>query len=137
MYFSEVMRAVFIGGAGRSGTTLLGDLLGAHPSHVCTPETSYKIELVRHGWDRADGDLTGGLAVVREHPKFRDLGIALPAIATPSLPELMTPLVTAYAAATDKPGATIWIDHTPSNLAIGGVLLEQFAGSKLVHLVRA
>src|SRR5688572_5775862 len=131
---TTTMRAVFIGGAGRSGTTLLGDLLGAHPAHVCTPETSYKIELVRHGWDR-DGDLPRGLAAVRAHPKFRDLGVELPEVRIPSLPELMVPLVTAYAGSTDKE-ARIWIDHTPSNLAIGGVLLEQFAGSVLVHLVR-
>jgi hypothetical protein len=131
-----VIRTVFIGGAGRSGTTLLGDLLGAHPAHICTPETSFKLELVRCGWDRPGGDLRAGLQRVRADPKFRDLGIAVPDLTRPSIAELMTAVVKRYAVATGKPDARVWIDHTPSNLAIGHVLLEQFPDARLIHLVR-
>ncbi|MGE0548998.1 MAG: sulfotransferase [Kofleriaceae bacterium] len=130
------MRAVFIGGAGRSGTTLLGDLLGASPSHICTPETSYKIQLAHCGWAGSNGDLVAGLSKVRAHPKFADLGIELPAINEPTFRRFFDAIVPAYAATVGKPNASIWIDHTPSNLAIAGALLEQFPDSRLIHLVR-
>ncbi|MGE0868691.1 MAG: sulfotransferase [Kofleriaceae bacterium] len=130
------MRAVFIGGAGRSGTTLLGDLLGATASHICTPETSYKIQLAHCGWAGENGDLVAGLAKVRAHPKFADLNVELPAVAVPTLPTLFDAVVPAYAVKVGKPNASIWIDHTPSNLAIGGALLKQFPDARLIHLVR-
>jgi hypothetical protein len=130
------MRAVFVGGAGRSGTTMLGDLLGAHPRHVCTPETSYKTMLVRRGWGSADGDLRSGLDVVSRHLKFRDLGVPLPELTQPSLRGLFEPVVRAYGERLAKAGADVWIDHTPSNLSIGHILLAEFPSSHVIHLVR-
>ncbi len=131
------IRAVFVGGAARSGTTMLGDLLGAHPEHVCLPETSYKVDVIRHArWGRADADLAGGIARVGAHPKFRETGVALPALAEPSLPALFDAIVTTYGERIGKPAGRIWIDHTPSNIAIGRTLLELFPDAKLIHLVR-
>jgi len=131
------MRPVFIGGAARSGTTLLGDLLGAHPTHLCMPETSYKVHVLRRArWGRPDADLALGLSLVARHPKFKELGIPLPHVTTPSLSALFDPLLTTYAEVTGKAGARIWIDQTPSNIAIGHTLLEQFPDAKLIHLVR-
>lgn len=130
------MRAVFIGGASRSGTTMLGDLLGAHARHVCTPETSYKAQLVRCGWGSTRGDLATGRRILEMHPKFADLSCEIPPLHNTSLRALMEPLVQAYAARTGKPGGNIWIDHTPSNLAIGNVLLEEFPDSRIIHIVR-
>ena len=37
------MNPVFIGGCSRSGTTLLGSMLGAHPLAITTPESPFKI----------------------------------------------------------------------------------------------
>lgn len=36
---------VFIGGAPRSGTTLLGSILGSHSQMLATPESQFKFEL--------------------------------------------------------------------------------------------
>jgi hypothetical protein len=131
------MRQVFVGGTARSGTTMLGDLLGAHPDHVCLPETSYKVHVIRRArWGRPDADLGAGLELVAQHPKFREMAIPLPAMTTPSLPALFDQLVTTYGTAIGKPGAHVWIDQTPSNIAIGRTLLELFPDARLVHLVR-
>lgn len=134
---APVVRPVFIGGAARSGTTMLGDLLGASPAHVCLPETSYKVHVIRRGkWGAPDADLAAGLALVEQHPKFRETGLAIPALTTPSLPALFDAIVTGYGALIGKPEARIWIDHTPSNIAIGRALLELYPSGRLVHLVR-
>jgi hypothetical protein len=131
------MRAVFVGGAARSGTTMLGDLLGAHPGHVCMPETSYKVHVIRRArWGRPDADLAAGLELVAQHPKFKETGIELPALDRPLLPALFDHLVASYGDAIGKPGAGIWIDQTPSNIAIGRTLLELFPDAKLIHLIR-
>ena len=37
------MKPVFIGGCDRSGTTMLGAMIGAHPDCITTPESQFKI----------------------------------------------------------------------------------------------
>src|SRR4051794_26067590 len=44
---SEQMKAVFIGGVERSGTTMLGAMLGAHGHHICVPEMASKMDILR------------------------------------------------------------------------------------------
>lgn len=131
------VRPVFIGGAARSGTTMLGDLLGASPVHVCLPETSYKVHVIRRGkWGSPEADLAKGLELVAQHPKFRETGLAIPALTAPSLPALFDAIVTGYGVLVGKPDARIWIDHTPSNIAIGRALLELYPDGRLIHIVR-
>ncbi len=42
------MGPVFIGGCDRSGTTLLGAMLGATPNAVVTPESPFKIKIIEN-----------------------------------------------------------------------------------------
>ncbi len=134
------MKAVFIGGSGRSGTTMLGDMLGNHPAHVCTPETTYKVQLWGRGaWPARGDELGRHLTWLATQPKFRDAGIELnPAELAPSasFSDVLYALATAYGRATGKPGARVWIDHSPTNVRLAKTLLEQFPDATLVHLVR-
>ncbi|MBD3360653.1 hypothetical protein GF366_02510, partial [Candidatus Peregrinibacteria bacterium] len=41
------MKYIFIGGCPRSGTTMLGSLLGAHPEALCIPESQFKTDVMR------------------------------------------------------------------------------------------
>jgi hypothetical protein len=40
------MKPIFIGGCERSGTTLLGAMLGTHPRYLCVPEMKFKIDVL-------------------------------------------------------------------------------------------
>ena len=44
-----MMKTVFIGGCVRSGTTLLGSILGTHDKCICTPESRFKIDVIKMG----------------------------------------------------------------------------------------
>lgn len=134
------MLPVFIGGCGRSGTTMLGDLLGAHPRHVCLPETSYKFTLLRAWkWRQAGRDGQRAVAWLEQQPKYRELGIDLgPAadVAGLGFRDLFQRLAAAYARQVGRADPVAWIDHTPQNVQIGAVLFEEWPDARLVHLVR-
>ena len=51
------LRPIFIGGCDRSGTTLLGAMLGAHPRHVAVPEMPFKVPLLESGSVRGNDAL--------------------------------------------------------------------------------
>lgn len=136
------MNAVFIGGCGRSGTTMLGDLLGVHPGHICTPETSFKLGLVeRWAWGQPGADVDAALDWVAAHRKFKELGIPVDAdlrarVRDKDLRGTLEVLIDIYRRAVDKPSANVWIDHTPTNTRMGVALLEAFPDARIIHVVR-
>jgi len=134
------MRPVFIGGCVRSGTTMLGDLLGAHPRHVCLPETSYKFALLRTWrWRQASRDGDRAVAWLEGQSKFRELGVDLGArseVGALGFRDLFDRLAAAYARSVGRADATVWIDQTPQNVVLGSTLLEEWPEGRLVNLVR-
>jgi len=133
------MRPLFVGGAGRSGTTLLADLLGARSDHLVLPETSYMADLVRLGFATAQPQTAAGLEAVSKHPKFKALTIETPTVETvnePSLRGIYHYILTRYAAAVGKSPPSVWIDHTPHNVMLGKTLLDHIPDARLIHLVR-
>lgn len=120
---------------------MLGDLLGSHPSHLVTPETSYKAGLLtRWDWQGPRCDADSALHWLAQHPKMRHLrlpeGFDWTQLRHASYEELMLTLVESYGRTTGKEVFDVWIDHSPRNVDIGYTLLNEFAGSKFVHLVR-
>lgn len=136
------MRPIFIGGCPRSGTTLLGALLGAHSRCVCVPEMPFKFDLL-YGVDWQRQGVTSGQAseLIGHLGSFRMWGV--PAgrageTAQTHLTYLQTieDLVHRYAAAVGREEADIWIEHIPHNIRYARALLRHFPKAKLVHLVR-
>lgn len=135
------MIPVFIGGCDRSGTTLLGSLIGKELRAVVTPESQFKdviLDKLRTGYlDDAD--------VVRAVHHWRlalwELDAAIlariggEAIAQKNVSSFLIGLVSAYA---NKHGiaSSVWIDHTPSNLQFAKMLTELFPGALFLHIVR-
>ena len=135
------MRAVFVGGCPRSGTTLLGTMLGTHPDTLAVPESHFKVDALRFDEVRREPlDVAQAMAQVR---RYRDyLGWEQP----PDLPrpeegitaytDLLEWLVRRYGAAVGKPAPKLWIDHTPDNVRFASTLFEMFRDAKLIHIVR-
>lgn len=133
---------VFVGGCPRSGTTLVGSLLGSHPQAVCVPESQFKIAWIRSAsssggnLDR-DEVLSSLSRDFRSKPWNVDRAALSRRLGRKTEPAaLMTQLVTSYAERTERSGAAFWIDHTPNNLRYFALLAKTFPGARFVHLVR-
>ena len=72
------MKTIFIGGCARSGTTLLGAMLGVHKECLTTPESQFKFEaLGTRGRPKNAADVQAALHRIMEHPRFKRWGISL------------------------------------------------------------
>jgi hypothetical protein len=134
----QIEREIFIGGCGRSGTTLLGAILGAHSDCVCPPESHFKIGVLRT-CRAEDGtiDLEEALSFIRMHWRFKLWNLEVDPRRAPdsSYADLLRWLVASYAQDRGMDGGT-WVDHTPENVNYAPLLLELFPEAKLVHIVR-
>jgi hypothetical protein len=149
------MDAVFVGGTGRSGTTVLGHLIGAHPAYAVIPVESKFISGPGGLCDLVTGKTT--------YPEFERLllgrrlrtrfGGGLQAIVDPATIESALPVLRErlrtepWAAAAEfahrlldpiavAAGARAWVDQNPGNVFRGRELLRMFPKMRLVHSVR-
>ena len=136
------MNAIFVFGAERSGTTFLGSLLGSHSEAVATPEAHFVTHVYR-GVVAPDGrvDLGEAFGEIHRHFRFRLWGLetslrALEAYGVRSYADLVFALVSEYAKTAGRPGARLWVDHTPGNLRSAALLAELFPDARFIHIVR-
>jgi hypothetical protein len=135
------MTPVFIGGCGRSGTTLLGSILGAHSDCLCVPESPFKTDILRH-YDPAATNTRQLLSAILETRRFKLWGLDT-ALLRQSLDATnltyadgLLWLVAKYGECVGKPAARFWIDHTPANVRSAVTLSELFPRAKFIHIVR-
>jgi hypothetical protein len=135
------MTPIFIGGCPRSGTTLLGSMLGTHEDVVCLPESPFiglQARAFRHS---PDGVASVHRAIQGEFKfKFwqlpaRDQKACLRA-GVRGYRELIEAYVEAFARQMQRPNPRYWLDHTPENLAYCRRLAEAFPDAKFLHIVR-
>ncbi len=146
---------IFVGGTGRSGTTVTARILGAHPAnHMVAKEVRFLSDegglcdlsegrtgvgrfskRVREQWfDRGDGD---GLQAVMDRATVEDaldrlrhdVEVDRLAGAAAFTHRLLDPLAVAA-------GAQRWIEMTPGNVYVAPALLRIFPDMRLVHSVR-
>lgn len=137
------MRPIFIGGCPRSGTTLLGTVLGAHPLCCPVPEAQFKMELLSGlSPDAEPPQAFRALQAALRSPRFQSWKSAGECLRqhdmgqVGSYPELLGRLVAAYAGLAGKREATNWIDGTPSNKNFLPTLLRLFPDARAIHIVR-
>lgn len=136
----RITSAVFIGGCARSGTTLLGAMLGAHPDCICVPESQFKAQLLK---DPRFGTPESIHRMLTNHWRFKLWELPLSAGELPldgddadRPARSLLRLVELYAQKSAKPEATVWIDHTPHNVRQASLLGRAFPDSKFIHIVR-
>jgi hypothetical protein len=134
---------VFIGGCDRSGTTLLGSVLGSHHSILCVPEAQFKYELfVLASQNNKNIDIEKitdflvrnwrlGLWGITEEikNKFQKSGAE-------DIASILRWLSARYGQKIGKTKFSQWIDHTPSNLRHIFQLLDYFPDARFIHIVR-
>ena len=150
---------IFVGGTGRSGTTIVAQILDAHPRmHMIPIEVrfivdpgglcdlvagrtdleSFESQMVGPWWQRMrpDGD-SRGLHKIIERDSLDEALDRLSRASRDQLLEssrefvhqILDPLA-------DAAGAETWVEMTPPNVAHGDELLRLFPTMKLVHSVR-
>lgn len=137
------MTPVFVGGSSRSGTTLLGAMLGAHSECLTVPESQFIIELLDGSdWDKDRINVTQVLNAIKNHWRFKlwDLNIEIPLdfeerVGT-SYSQLIEWIVRTYGEKLGKAAPRIWVDHTPWNLKYACRLFELFPEARMIHILR-
>lgn len=139
----QIQRQIFIGGCSRSGTTLLGAMIGAHPDVICSPESQFKSDLLRTIWPNSDDlDKQAVLTHLTKHWRYKLWNLPQSATAlaqmTPhnSYASILNTLTLAYAQNLGKTAVTHWIDHTPENISYAHTYLKIFPNAKFIHIVR-
>ena len=130
---------ILIGGCPRSGTTLLGAMLGVHADFVCTPESPFRWnDPVLRNAKREFVSAGDVLASLRRCPKFRAWGIrgiGLPQEATHA--EIMSTLVREYAKVNCVGKfQQFWVDHSPQNIERAIEQLQIYPDARFIHVVR-
>ena len=128
---------VFIGGTPRSGTTLLGSILGSHSQMLATPESQFKFELTPL-FNEAPPLKEKVSEFINRHPRFAiwNFNPEWHSIDVTEPSTLLHGIVRQYGGKRNKPDYTHWIDHTPSNLRHSHYLDAQYPGCVFIHIVR-
>lgn len=134
--------SVLIGGCPRSGTTLLGAMLGVGAERLTVPESTFKFRLLRDlrgGGDVLDTD--SALRRLAVDPLFRLWDVAVPEVSVERQPSLsyaslLHDLVLSYGRAVGKPNPSFWIDHTPGNMRYAASLARALPRARFIHIIR-
>lgn len=137
-------RPIFIAGCDRSGTTLLGDILGRSRWAVTTPESQFIHDLLIQFNLGSFQSPEAAAAWLLSHFRFVSWGMTLPLRELAQLIALDNPratvenLIHCYVrfAHPDKTGADAWIDHTPDNFKYHAMLKRVFPEARFIHIVR-
>jgi len=137
------MQPVFIGGCDRSGTTMLGAMLGSHSECLCVPEAQFIIDILKGGEvDSQQANPAQVLKRIASHPRFglwairieagewfaEDQGVAYA--------DIIEKVVQKYGRKHAKVSARLWVDHTPSNLKHTATLFSIFPEARMIHMMR-
>ncbi|NDJ35134.1 MAG: sulfotransferase [Chloroflexi bacterium] len=134
-----IERQIFIGGCSRSGTTLLGSMLGGHSRAISTPESHFKQTALRSlGGNLNAFDVDEAYARIKDSFRFKIWEVDPPPLPDhiTSYAGLLNWLAALYARQVGKDQAEIWVDHTPENATYATMLFELFPQAKLLHIVR-
>ncbi len=137
------MIPIFIGGCDRSGTTLLGAMLGSHSKCLCIPEFQSKIEVFQHikHWDN-NLNIKEVFEMLKNHWRFRiwELDINLDPdsqnVIGSSYSRLIEFIIKKYGEKVYKLSPEFWVDHSPSNIQFAYSLFNLFPKAKMIHIVR-
>ncbi len=135
------MQPVFIIGCQRSGTTLLGAMLGGHPGAITVPDTTFLVEMLpdEDGPHVDPGEVIDRIAA---HPRFRRFGFPLGSDRPQKVAEgngfriAIEWYVNQFAKARGREGATLWIEHYPAHARNVPSLMKTFPDAKFIHMVR-
>ena len=133
---------VFVVGCQRSGSTLLGSILGAHSDIVCLPEAQFIVDVMPGLDPQAICDPIEIVDRIEAHWRFRIWGFELAGARPPksgtgsTYRAVIEWLVDSYAKSVGRGRASIWVDQQPGNVLCMSRLLKHFPDAKVINIVR-
>lgn len=133
---------VFIVGYARSGSTMLGAMIGAHPEIICIPEAQFIVDLMPPDSSDSETDPVNVVDRIVNHWRFRvwefDLGPRRPACSNTEPPyrAAIEWLVRRYAESVGRSDALIWVEQAPVHANHIWKILQHFPEAKFIHMVR-
>ena len=135
---------VFIGGCERSGTTMLGSMLGAHSDSICTPESQFIRQFFRDkSFDPGAINAVDVLTRIQNHKRYLLEWKGALDFSAEKIPgglidynDFLKWTALCYAESQEKKDISWWIDQTPNNMRRAVTLLDLFPEAKFIHLVR-
>ncbi|GJM61500.1 sulfotransferase [Persicobacter diffluens] len=132
---------VFIIGAPRSGTTMLGSAIGAHSKCLALPESPF---LSSHYSASAKIPLSKIFENITNHFRFKHWKlrnedverIGKDLCSFKSYPQLVSEFLKIYSQNNKKTNFTKWIEHSPANINRVTFLKKEFPDAKFIHIVR-
>lgn len=113
-------RAIIIGGCGRSGTTLLREMLNRHPRIACGAETAFLCELIN----------PARLSVEWNLPRQE---VEAMVARSPNVVRFAEEFFRIFA---QREGKVRWADKTPRNIHAVHRILTWFPNATFVHIIR-
>lgn len=140
----QSIEPLFIGGCPRSGTTMLGVQIAAHPRCFTTPESHFVYQLIQLQLKHGKVLWSEFIATVERHTFFATWEIApnwdsyAGAYDTIDIADGIRWLVWQYRQSkyAEKSNVGFWVDHTPENVLHSAELLKLFPNAKFIHLKR-
>jgi len=126
------MKCIFIGGADRSGTTMLASLLSNIVGSVVTPESLFKTEIPFEYPIRIENYSNK----LTEDQRFKRWGVDLEKIKNKeylSYHDVYQDILNLYSS---NKKVKYWIDHSPNNLMYAKLLNSTFNNCYFIHIVR-
>lgn len=137
-------RPIFIGGCDRSGTTMLGDILGASTGAFATPESQWVHQMAPQQHLGIFGSQAALLDWLCAEFRFAVWGLDRER----DLDDLRLPLDEPRACVEailrrylernlpEKAATPVWVDHTPDNMRYYPVLHTLFPDARFIHIIR-
>jgi len=142
-------KPIFIGGCQRSGTTLLGAMLGSHPERITTPETQFKLDIIKLLRDNEIDDTATFwkyFDFIEQHFRFQiwgvaalkeDLRVRMNQNKLISYRGLIHWFVEKYGEQKlNKTAANTWVDHSPFNIQNAELILPYYEDATFIHIIR-
>ena len=138
------MKQIYIGGCERSGTTMLGAMLGEPVDGVTIPESEFVSQIaynhpgIMHGAINTET----ALAFFVENKRFRVWGLNPAGFekrldkSAAQYSEVVEALVLFFSERIGKQKPIYWVDHTPANLKNASTLFKIFPDARMIHIIR-
>lgn len=134
------LNPIFVVGYDRSGTTMLGSMLGAHPDAFCGPESHFVGTLAPAAPALSPAEAERLADRLTREFRFRlwcRMGASPPAPPWPATyAEFMRRIAESLASRFGKAGARFWVNHTPKHVLFLDRLFLHFPDAKVIHIVR-
>jgi len=123
---------------------MLGAMVGSHSQCICVPESQFIDHLLaRKDFDPAAIQPARVLGLIGADSRYRllwhpvlDATSLNPSELGSTFAQVLSSLVRAYGQRLEKPSASVWVDHTPTNFKRGLTMLRLFPEAHFVHVVR-